>query len=513
MSFDQGAITTGEDQVQVPPEGSADWRRVHPATPAINAWKVLSVLLAVLVVNSLDSLIELFQALDSFPILAVVLAIAGAVLLVIGVALLYSWLAWRRMRYAVGQDAVYFHHGVIFRQQRHARLNRIQGVDILRPLLGRMVGLSAVNIESAGGAGSGVRIQFLRDEEAERLRAEVLARAAGLTAPTAAPGQAPVFAQAPEREVYRLSLGDQVLSLLLSGELAGAVLVLAGLTAAAVLGDMTGLALAGLLPVALAAGGMLFSRFTAEFNHTLAVSPDGLRIRAGLLSTRALTLPPGRVQAISVSQGLLWRWRGWWRVEVNVAGYGAPDNSNGQNRRTPLLPLAERSQVLDALWLVLQDLGVDDTDAVIDAALTGTLSDGGFLHSPASARWVDPIRWKRNGLLITRTALLMRDGVLRRRVVVVPHERTQSLRLQQGPWERRLGLADFVADSVPGPVAPRASHLPAEVAGRLILEQAERARRARALEGPEEWMRRVAAAPGPEPDPGADAPDRMEGAE
>lgn len=477
------------------PEDSTAWRRVHPATPLIDAWKVLTVLVAVLVLNSLDTVLDLISTIRATgtPLLVMALVVLGAAVAVLALALGYSWFAWRRMRYAVGDDAVYFHHGILFRQQRHARLNRIQGVDIVRPLLGRMVGLSAVSIETAGGSNANIRVQYLRDEEAERLRAEVLARAAGVV-PRAERGQVPVFAQAPEREVYRLTLGDQVLSLLLSAEFLGTVLVMGGLLVSSAIFE-SWVGLFGMIPVLLAVGGFLVARFDGDFNHVLAVSPDGLRLRGGLLSTRAQTLPPGRVQAVAISQSLLWRTMGWWRVEVNVAGYAAKDPSSGQQRRTTLLPVARRANVLDALWLVLRDLGVDDVDAVLDAALTGTLADGGFLHSPRAARWVDPIRWRRNGLLITRTALFMREGELHRRVIVVPHERTQSLALQQGPWERRLGLADLVADSVPGPVRPRAAHLPAPVAGRLLLEQAARARHARAQEGPEEWMSRVGATP------------------
>ncbi|NCD19058.1 MAG: PH domain-containing protein, partial [Actinobacteria bacterium] len=137
-------------------------------------------------------------------------------------------------------------------------------------------------------------------------------------------------------------------------------------------------------------------------------------------------------------------------------------------------------------------------------ALTGTLDDGGFLPSPPSARWVDPVIWRRNGLLITRTALLMRRGRLTRTLTVVPHERTQSLAIQQGPWERRLGLADLRADSVPGPISPLVPHLPAGTAGRVLFEQAARARVARSNEGPEEWMRRVGVAE-PEAVPEAEA--------
>ena len=75
------------------------------------------------------------------------------------------------------------------------------------------------------------------------------------------------------------------------------------------------------LPIVFGLGAYVFSRFSGGFGFTGAISPDGIRLRHGLLETRSQTIPPGRVQAIRIQQGLLWRAAGWWRVEVNVAGY------------------------------------------------------------------------------------------------------------------------------------------------------------------------------------------------
>ena len=60
---------------------------------------------------------------------------------------------------------------------------------------------------------------------------------------------------------------------------------------------------------------------------------------------------------------------------------------------------------------------------------------------------------------------------------MVPHARVQSLRLHQGPWQRRLGLADLLVDSPPGPVRVRARHRDAGEARRLLDRENEVARR------------------------------------
>ncbi|UNX56488.1 PH domain-containing protein [Georgenia sp. TF02-10] len=250
----------------------------------------------------------------------------------------------------------------------------------------------------------------------------------------------------------------------------------------------------GALPALVGWGGYLWGRFAGEFNFRSALSPDGIRLRHGLLETRTQTVPPGRVQAVSLTQPLLWRRKGWWRVQMNVAGYGSETATGNAPVETVLLPVGDRGAALTSLWLVVPDLGVEDVPAVLDAALVGDGDDAGFLTSPASARWLDPFTWRRLGVRITGTAMLLRSGRLTRSLIVVPHERTQSLALTQGPLERRFGLANLFAHSVPGPVTPVVYHLAAPAARDLLLEQAARARTARAAEGPEEWMRRVAPA-------------------
>src|SRR5699024_11626815 len=137
--------------------------------------------------------------------------------------------------------------------------------------------------------------------------------------------------------------------------------------------------------------------------------------------------------------------KGWWRVEVNVAGYSATETQGQQATGTVLLPVGSRGDALTALWLVLPDLGVDDPQAVIDAALEGAGEDAGFTTSPSRARWLDPISWRRNGIQLTGRAIVMRSGRLNRALAIVPHERTQSLALSQGPLERGARLANVVA--------------------------------------------------------------------
>lgn len=486
-----GPPTLGEER-------AAHWRRVHKITPLLNAWKVVVAVLAFVAWQATDQLTDLpdevWDTVAEYRTTAL-LVIAGVVVLIALLAVLYSTLAWRRMRFAIGSESVDLHTGILFRQERHARLNRVQAVDVVQPLLGRLFGLAQVRVETAGGAESNVVIGYLAEAEAQDVRNEIMARASGAELPEAsAAADEPVrVGAAPEREMLEVPAGRLIPSLLRSGTVLAFLLVIAGIVVAVVLTGQLA-PLFGALPAVAGWGAYLWGRFAGEFGFKVAVSADGIRLRHGLLETRTQTLPPGRVQAVSLKQPLLWRGKGWWRVEVNVAGYGqSSDGSGGHAVETVLLSVGERGEALTALWLVVPDLGVENPQELLDAALEGEGEAAGFVGTPRRGRVLDPISWRRQGVRITDTALLIRSNRLNRELVVVPHGHTQSLMLAQGPLERRLRLTDLFAHSVPGPVVPVATHLDEQVGRELLLQQAERARQARAKEAPAEWLRRVAA--------------------
>lgn len=468
----------------------AEWHRVHPLTPALRSWQMFVVLIVFIAQDVGQHLLsgqgvpaELSNDLPSVRVR--VLAGGGLVaLLLLGAGVLLAFLSWRFTRYRVTADALELREGVVSRRQRRAPLDRLQAVDIVQPLLARIVGLARLTLEVAGGGDSRIELAYLTEQQARQLRNHLLASAAGIRY---AEAEAP---EAPVQLVFTVPLQRLVGSLVLSGPTITLVVGLVGFTAAVVVLSEPG-AFAGVVPTVLAMGGVIWRRFTTGFGFEVATAPDGLRLRHGLLEHRTQTVPPGRVQAVRLRQPLLWRLAGWWAVDVNVAGYGTASGA-AERRGSTLLPVGTRDEAVTVLSFVLPDLGVvgEYPGLVVDAGLTGTTEAGGFTCAPRRARWVDPIAWRREGFRVTSKALLLRRGVLHRQLDVVPHARTQSCGVVQGPVQRRLGLASFSLHSTPGPVDPVVEHLGSDVAAALLAAQVVRARQARATAGPERWMER-----------------------
>lgn len=117
-------------------------------------------------------------------------------LTVIGLALLailgYIWakLSYRFYKYELVEDGFRKESGVIWKKYVTIPYERIQNVDIYRGILARMLGLSDLQIQTAGmsatvgrygfgGAGAEGRLPGVSQQDAEKLRDGLIKRARG----------------------------------------------------------------------------------------------------------------------------------------------------------------------------------------------------------------------------------------------------------------------------------------------------------------------------------------------
>jgi putative membrane protein len=447
-------------------------RRTHRLSPVVSAVRSVGILLGVLVVFGNNIVRDVASELGWGAGLAVL--ILG--LVVVGALILAGHhLAWTRTEFFFDETGDFrLDSGILQRQERRIALSRLQSVDVVRPLLGRIVGLSQLRIEVAGTGDSRVLLSYLADSDAQALRAEIIARAAGVS---------PEAGEAPEQVLAVVPTSDLVVSLLLRSEtfalLAVSVLVVIGAVVTEGPGGLTLLLLTGGIPII-----SVFTQFMRYFGFTVAESPDGLRLRHGLASVQSQTVPPGRVQAVEVSEPLLWRRRGWVRVNLNVAGLQLGQDE-GQAEHV-LLPVAPREVAAGILARVLP--GVDLTAHV-------------FTPAPPRARRRAWLQWGNLGVAVDDRVLATRRGFLTRYTALIPHARTQSVGVTQGPWQRWLDLASVRVDTTPGPVAVVGLHRDSREARGIAEAQLARAARARATGPQERWMTPPPAADGAQQPP------------
>ena len=102
----------------------------------------------------------------------------------------WAKLSYRFWKYEITEDAVRIERGVIWKKYISIPYERIQNVDIYRGVLARILGLSALNIQTAGYSGGGGRYGALLTPEgnlpgidihrAEQLRDDLIKRAKGI---------------------------------------------------------------------------------------------------------------------------------------------------------------------------------------------------------------------------------------------------------------------------------------------------------------------------------------------
>ena len=466
------------------------WHRVSLVTPVLEGWKIVTGVLAFVTVQNLDELVRAYRFISEHGFTLgggigyYLLGLIAFIALWVGLGLL-SW--WRRA-YAVDADGVYLRSGILSRKLRTARLPRIQSVDVVHPLLGRIFGLGQLTVEVAGGRDSRVVIGFLTTRELQTLRDRILDLAAGqidLPGPAveggavgagavgcdtggiddavsavspeglapegaagsqSAPEQRAVPMRASHFQEYPLySVEGSVLfgSLLRSVSLylsliLPTVVIVVGIIAYVVddppSGGVLALATTFISTVA-GAFSLVWSRFNSAWNFQAAATPSGIRMRYGLTSDTSRTLPPGRVHGVGIAQPILWRGKDWWKVNVTVAG--REDRSqDGQTREigNMLLPVGERDTALRALWLVVPDLGVPDPDRLLAQALIGRDNDGvGDPQAPAGSA-------ERGFVRISRRGRLFRPLTWRRAAIALTDT---CVIIRHGRWRRRVAVFPY----------------------------------------------------------------------
>lgn len=170
-------------QIRLP--GHLTWHRVHPVSLLLETWHTLVAVVAVGAVNNLDQVRDIYHAAREHGLNLLDDGVLTRAVIVTGVVLLawtgFQVAVWWTRRYAVDADAVYYRTGVLVRRLRVARLVRIQSVDVVHPLVGRLLGLGRLTLEVVGGTDSHVTIGYLPSRELRALREEILRLAAGGT--------------------------------------------------------------------------------------------------------------------------------------------------------------------------------------------------------------------------------------------------------------------------------------------------------------------------------------------
>ncbi|GIF67755.1 membrane protein [Asanoa ishikariensis] len=428
-------------------------RRLHPLSPLLRSAKALVVIVVALSWQTLRQV-----GLGWFALMVLVLLLGAIVMSVV---------SWYNTGYHVVGHELRVYEGLLWRRTRAIPLERLQSVEVVRPLLAQLTGLAELRLEVVGGGKTEAPLAYLSVADAAALRDRLLAIAgrpvapvdsaaevAGV-APVRVPGDGPLLLAVPNR--------DLVISQLLTPQ----ALVLPIGVAFVVLqfGFDPSWSFIGVASTLTAIAGVLLQpvrRILSDWNFRLSRDDTALRLRFGLVETRSQTVPVDRVQGVTATWPLLWRAQGWLRLTLDVAGVAGQDAANG-TETDRLLPVGT----------------ADVAERVAGSVLPGVLLSAlAFQPPPERTRWFHPLARPKLGVALTDKIVATREGLLTRTVMMVPFARIQSVRVVQGPLQRLLGVATVYADTARGRSAALRDRDLAE-AWWLAAELAERGRVAR----------------------------------
>lgn len=480
---------------------------------------------------------------------------------------------WWFTRYSLDDLAIHRRSGFLFKKNRTIRLESVQSVDISRPLVTRLLGLSELRFEVADGSSEALHIKYVSARKAEVLRRTAMAsinllRSEATRRPVdvlpdsvqisvermpdadqlhqpfevsygapqqdsmqqvapqqgAQPAPAQSAAQQPgasphgargrmllptpadpsQPPIFRISNVRLIASIMLEHLvwLVPAVALMAGAAvfAAMMVGESPLLIFMAMLPGTFApmVGYVvaLWTRFDGAANFKITLGgQSGVTLRYGFTGTHTQNVMVERIQALAVEQSILWRAFGWYRIKMTIAGIGIEKNENQKLvTRNIALPVGNKQETLIVLRLLLPALDEVQAQVLLDTA-DGSLKSQkpqvpAMIVTPSSARWMDLLTWKRNGVTtVGYTAgsvrattridsdaarssvsehtrgdlLLIRGGYFIRTLSIVPVSRVLSMSWVQGPLQRAFGSASVHFGTVPGPVRTLMMHLPPRV--------------------------------------------------
>lgn len=450
-------------------------RRLHPATLAVRWLKVIPQAAAGIVAAGIGIA---NSGRGLWPILLMV-AIASVV------ALFFVLLAWWRFTYTIGAGEIVIERGILHRQRRVIPFDRIQDIAIEQPLLARVFGTARVRIETGGSAKDEGNLDMIALADAHALRDRV--RRGGAFAPAAGGGadeENPALAEEPV--LFAMDFPRLLLAGLFNFSLIFLAAIMAVLQyleqfglvdweelvtsrradeAAAFLTIQASLTLAALILVLGLVAGVVRT-VMRDFGFRLTRAPAGFRRRRGLFTLSEVVIPLRRTQAALIESGPIARLFGWHSLSFQTlgadrkeggvqvaapfarmaellpilaeAGFSAPPE-RGDFQRMPRRGLIRRA----APWLALA--GVAAAAAFTIEPWVGAAAAVATLFALGAV-----LRWRKHGWALGETALFVSGGLLKRRIWVVPFEKTQTLWVTRGPVQRPLKLASLLVDTAGG---------------------------------------------------------------
>ncbi len=400
-----------------------------------------------------------------------------------------GYIIWEVLFYSLyefgfSDDRFEIHSGVFFRRKREIPVDRIQNIDVSRNILQRLLGLSELRIESAGGGETEAILRYVEYRLGEQVKSEINRRIQDTD--QSVETDETDDATETRRPIFQLS-GEEIFLLCLCSlhpRMAFSVFFILPaffLPLFSGSGAMIVVLILFLVFGFVSLGGtwalQAAKTFERYYGYTLYWDGDKLEYTRGLLNRRSGQIPIDKIQKLNIRENAVMRFFGFASLNVETAGY-SPGTAEERGSEAAI-PLARKNRVVR----IAAGLSGANPPALsrppsrtkhfyaaryttillIFAGLFYTINFFIQGNTPAklllSYAWTVPaslvpstpimaiFRWRHLGYQLQKDHFVTREGFWVQSTVIVPYFRTQNFIAHQSVFQRFWNLSTFTLDT------------------------------------------------------------------
>jgi putative membrane protein len=439
------------------------WRGLHPISLGVNllprAWKTIRNMWPVLIFVVIGGERVGMRFVD--------------MLVVLLFALLSVWntfIHWATLRYRIHQGRLEIRQGLLNRQARTIDPARIQNVELVQNLFHTWTGLVELRIDTAGEQTTEGLLSALSVEEATTLQNQLANLSSLAGTGDGVNDNSEVVVEMGMAEILAFGLTQRTIGTVALITAVG--LELLSQTSPDVAADFT----VNMQPAMIVAAFMLafvaswavsaISSLFRYFGYAMVRLPETIRTTQGLTTKRRVEIPLSKVQMLRIDEPLMRRWMGFGTVHIETAGLSYAEGE--QRQAEGIVPMVEHSDLGRVTALAAPHASIDPWTAplkpahprslyraLVAATVRSSVMIGLGMSLFGPIRWVLPallpialvgawLDWKKQGWLVTPSAIVSRRGFFNRRTFIIARDKLQSVHRVQGPFMRLHGLSRLV---------------------------------------------------------------------
>lgn len=391
----------------------------------------------------------------------------------------YEYLYWKNFEFYFEGSDLKIRSGVITKNELDIPVRRIQDIDTQKNIVERVIGITKVNVKTAGGDTSKASLKYLESDQAEKVREQLRElknrrkEEDERTEGHAKEGSVETFYDIEDALMtFSILSGVQGLAIV-------AILFLTlgiGLSAYAATSavEMVAYSLLTTIGAAIISIFILisstFSTYSRYYDFKIERRGDTFEYERGLFNKQGGSIPEDKIQKLEITENFLMRYFGYASLKAETAGYTSQQQTNTTSTKT-LISLDDRENVYrhaqELGEMKLEQMQNLDTRAkkrythryalissaalIVSVPLVYTGFHPGLLLIPTIAflavKKAASLKWINIGYSQGDQNLLVKKGFWNRKTYIIPYFRFQNLMITESIFQRRWGLGTLTIDT------------------------------------------------------------------